>query len=145
MDLKRQGGSSKKALAEERKAAAKAEKDEKKRLEKDMKKILSLSHKVITLVKPLGNRMEKFEKGTMAKFSGLSDDMKNTFEKKKAETDTWITQATEVLKRTASNKEYDWSDCSFIGDKEITLHMKDCNKIMKEISTSKKAAATAAK
>ena len=139
-DLRRKAlAESKKATAEEKKAASKAAKEEARKSQKDMKKNLALSHKVITLVKPLSTRMDKFQTSTVDKMTDLSDDLSKSFKEKKAACATWVSQATEVLKMTAASNTFSWDCCNYEDDKSITAHMKDCNKIMKDLSALKRA------
>lgn len=135
---------SKKASAEQKRNAAKAARDEAKLLQKDMKKIVALSHKVITLVKPLVARMDKFHNSTVAKLADLPDEISKSFAGKKDACAAWVSQATDVLKMTAANETFSWDCCSYEDDKVISAHMKDCNKIMKDISAFKRGQAAKA-
>lgn len=132
----------KKAAADAKREAARELKAEKKQQAKDQKKILALANKVILLAKPVADRMENCEKKNVAKLD-LSEVVVKSFTEKKAILDQWVKEAYEILKLAGQQKDYGWNLASFEDDKAITLHIRDCNKIMKEIATLKKAANSA--
>ena len=121
------------AAAAERRAQAKEELAHKKFLQKDMRKILLLSNKIILLVPPMVEKLEKFEKNVLTKVqANIDEELVKSFEGCFSKVQECKAQPAKILKRA---KEF------YKNKKSIAEQMKLCNQSIKNIQEAKKALA----
>ena len=127
------------AAAAERRAQAKEVLAHKKSLQKDMRKILLLSNKIILLVPPMVEKLEKFVQNVLTKVqANIDEELVKSFEGCFSKVKEWKAEAAEILKRAATNREFTWEDVTYKDEKSIAEQMKLCNQSIKNIQEAKR-------